>query len=233
MTVATTATTELNVAQKIKMGLFHAGQLAADDTPDAGQLAMGMMFLQEWLASLQNKGVIVRASERVTVATVAGVDHVDTDADTISIEMGAVIVNTNGSQFEMEKVSRLAFQRGYPDKTVQGKPNVYMAEQLASGAFRIFLWQVPTTDWPTVIYIRGRRLKDVNIGTVTVDLDTRWDEPTALALGMRFARHYGRVARQASLKADLLEATGEAIDNETERGDAMLVFDSGLYGRRC
>lgn len=226
MTVAATPTIELDVDATIKLALFRAGMLNAGANPDAGQLSIGKMFLRDILTSVQSKGVIMRATERYEQATVAGQAYVDAPSDTSSVEKGAIVRNTNGAEFEMQLYSRRDYMTRIPVKDTQGKPNIYYAEQLPSGLFRIFLWLVPTTDWPTIVYPRERKLRDVSEGNVTIDLDQRWSLPVGLMLAMEFARHYGRVARQQALKDDLREALGDAGDNETERGDMTFTISS-------
>jgi hypothetical protein len=223
---ATTATTDLDVDTEIALALHRAGMLNAGSTPEPEQLALGKLFLHSVLTSLQSKGMIVRTVERTELSTVPGQNYVDAPADTVSIEKDGVVRNVDGlTELPIEIYSRSDYMRRIVNKTIQGKPIYYYPEKRADGTFRIYLWQVPTSDWPTIIVPRERRTKDVTVGSVLLDVDVRWTLPVGLALAAEFARHYGRVARQQALKLEYDTEMGSAMDNETERGDAQLCAD--------
>lgn len=226
MSVAATATTDYSVDQILRLAMVTAGVLNPkhfNSSHVEAQLAAGRMQLFVVLQALQNDGVILRARERASLSLTASQAYVDAPSDTISIEKGAVTRSTEGTDIELTLYSIDQWQV-LPDKTIEGKPNFYYPEKLsATETWRIHLYPVPTSDWPTLIVPRTRRLRDVENGTVNLDLHPKHYLHVLNTMAAWFARGSGRRDLALELGAEAVAERDRAEADETERGDTMFV----------
>lgn len=231
MTVSATATWELRRDQLIARALNLAGVLNAGHNPSRDQIAVGVDFLQMLLASLQSDGIILQAIERYSQPLTAGVGAYLAPADTLDVEDGAVVRSTNGNDITLTMIGSMRDYNALGTKTISGQPTEYYAERNPTGTSTVYLYPVPTSDWPTLIYPRVRRLRDNDRGDVSIDVPVKFTEPVCLKLGARFARHYNRDAKAKALLEEYNEAHQRAMNDETGRGPTRFVVDS-LFGGR-
>jgi hypothetical protein len=226
VTVSPTATQDYTVDQIIALSMVTAGLLnpAHLHSPPAAELEVGRQWLFFRLQSMTNSGLVLRARERVTVATTAAVAYVDAAADTLSIEKNIVIRDTAaGTDRPLDVINEMQYQ-AVSTKTQAGAPVQAFVEQLLTGIWRIHLWPVPdgTVAW-SVIYPRTRRLRDVEPGSVTLDLGAKHYQHIMLYLSQRYAAAKGRKDSQAMLASESGIERTIAENDETTRGDSHFV----------
>lgn len=178
MATATTSSYQPNRDAVIKGGLKLSGILPVGDTPTADQLADGAEFLIDGMLALQKEGIVLRTRTFEPLTLVAGTASYAAPADTLHVEEGAVVRDTNGLDAPVE----LLTQDGYwalSDKTLQGTPTRLFPDYTASG-ITLYLYQVPSAEWVTLYYPRVRRVRDLNAGNLDLDCPTSW------VLGLKF-----------------------------------------------
>jgi hypothetical protein len=235
MTVAATASQDFTVDTLITMSMHSVGLLnTAHSTPtDAGDLLLGRRLLFMGIQALQNDGIVLRASERATYAVTASVAFIDTQADTLSIEKGAVLRSADGLLDRPIEMATIARYQQLTNKTVAGVPSLYAPEQTPSGGWRIYLYPTPEAGWPSLIVPRTRRLRDVDQGSVTLDLNTKWLLAILKFLGGSLARAKGRRDLATEVLGEYRDELARAENDETERGDGMLVASPTPWDDWC
>lgn len=226
MAVAATATKNLTVDQLIATAMRSVGVLNNAQEPEPEDLVHGRTILWLHLQALQSRGVLVRARERVELSLTVGQNYVDAPSDTLSIEDNAVVRNSDGVTDVPVTMYDLAQYQALPRKDVLGQPRYFYPEQVsATTTWRIYLYPVPEdTSWPTLIVPRTRRLRDVEEGSVNLDLAPAWLLPIMRAIGEEFARNKGRkdTASEMSQKYEF-EAERAENDENAGRGGGMFV----------
>lgn len=231
MTTSTTSTWELRRDEVITTALRLAGVLNAGHPPTSEQVALGATLLQMSLASLQADGIVLRALERYSQTLTDGQVSYTAPADTIDIEDGAVVRNTQAFDVPLKMLStpRDYLSRGV--KAITGQPTEYYPEKQSDGSILVFLYPVPTADWPTLIYPRVRRLRDTDSGTVTLDVPVKFLETVTLKLAAQFCRHYNRDTKAKALMDEYETARERVLNDETQRGPLRLIVEPLMWGR--
>lgn len=231
MTVAATATADYSVDQIVGLSMVTAGILNPahffQNNIPAAELQVGRMWLFLHLASLQNSGVVLRAREPVTATLTAGTAYVDAAADTISVEKHMTV--GDGTTDRMVAVVNEETYRGMADKTQQGPTTMVYPEQQSGGTWRLYLWPVPDSTAVSITYSRTRRLKDVELGSVTLDLNPRWHKHIVSHLAQRFAGAKGRKDTEAIHAAEAGVERTLAENDETPRGDVCFIAPEWDY----
>lgn len=230
MTISTAFAWELRRDALIGRALNLAGLLNAGHSPTAQQIDVGKDFLSMNLTALQADGIFLHAIERYSQPLLDGVASYLQPVDTISIEDGAVVRSTVGNDTNMMMLTQVDYNRRSV-KTVTGQPVEYMPEKNADGTFTIYLYPVPTADWPTLIYPRVRRLRDNDSGNISLDVPVKYTEAVTLKLASRFCRHYNRDAKAKALMEEYEDARGRLLNDETQRGTLRFTVES-IYGGR-
>lgn len=210
--ISATAVWEPTVERVTTMALREAGILHLTAMPDAAQLAAGREWLALELAGLQARGLLLRAVERYTQATAPGVAYVAPPADTLTVEHGATIRSLDGIDRPLTMLSLAEYQQ-LGDKTTQDGPLWYYPEKdSAAETWKVYLYPIPTSDWPTLIYPRSRHLRDVDSDAVTLDIPRDHIKTVILALAAHFASNANRWVRADQLQkkadAELERVTG-------------------------
>ncbi len=222
MAVSGNATWTLRRDNLITRALNLAGLLNAGHSPTAVQIALGADFLQMVLQGLRARGVVVNAIERYTQALTAGQAAYTAPADTLDIEDGAVLVNTSGSHTPLELISQVYYNRlGVVSTT--GQPTQYMVEKAANEVVSFTLYPIPTSDWPSVIYPRVRKPRDIDSGDVDIDLPPKFTLGVAMALASLLCRHYNRESKAKELLEESQDELNVALGDETPRGPMSFV----------
>ncbi len=226
MTIATTATTEYNVDELIETAFWLDGLLNPGHPLSSGDKALGRRVLHLGIQALANTGIKLRTRERLTLVLTDGTNYVDCPTDTISVEQGGFVRNSDGtSDIPIQAITLQRYQ-AFTDKTISGMPAFYYPEQQSNGSWKIYFYPVPDSEWPTFIVPRVRRARDVSTGDVTVDFDQKWYLTIVKFLQGNIARSKGRrdLATELMIEYDLERERAE--NNETERGDGMFVATS-------
>lgn len=229
MAVSATATTQYTVDQIVGLAMVTAGVLHPQHYIKGeihpAELSVGRMWLFFKLQSMQASGDIMRARDRPEETLVEGQAYVVLDADTVSVENGIVIhSSTDETDRPVELINLVQYQQGRPDKTVQGSPVSAYPEKQADGTWRLYLWPVPDADTYTSIIIpRSRRLRDVEEGSVTLDLDPKMHLAVLTYLAARFAVSKGRSASAGVLGSESDSERGKAESDDGPRGDVQFI----------
>lgn len=229
MTASTTSTWELRRDQVTTVALQLAGVLNAGHSPSSEQKALGATLLQMSLTALQADGIIVHTVERYSQTLTDGQVSYAAPSDTLDIEDGAVVRNTAGydSPIYMLSTPRDYLSRGV--KTVTGQPTEYFPEKQSDGTFTVYLYPIPTADWPTLIYPRVRKLRDTDTGSVTPDVPVKFLEPVTLKLAAQFCRHYNRDTKAKALMEEYETSRERVMADETQRGPMRMLAEP-LFG---
>jgi hypothetical protein len=225
MTVSATATQDKTVDEIIALAMVTAGILnpAHRSNPPAAELDVGRDWLFFRLQSMTNSGMVLRARERVVTATTAGVAYVDAAADTLSIEKNIVIRDADGVDRPLDVINEVQYQ-AISNKAQTGAPVQVFVEELPTSISRLHLWPVPDGSVAySVVYPRTRRLRDVEPGSVTLDLKPSHYQHIMLYLAQRFAAAKGRKDSQAQLAQESGMERTIAENDETTRGDSAFV----------
>lgn len=234
MAVSATATKEYTVDEIVSLAMVTAGVLNpqhyARGEADPAELAVGRAWLFFKLQSLQSSGMVLRARERAEQPLVTAQAYVDLANDTLSIEEGVIVRHSDGiTERQVTLINLLQYQQGRPDKTVQGTPVQAYPEQQSTGAWRLYLWPVPDGEYTTISIPRTRRLRDVEPGNVTLDLDRKMHLALLTHLAARFAGSKGRAARAGELSVESGNEQARAENDETDRGGVQFVVDGGIW----
>lgn len=140
----------------------------------------------------------------------------------ISIENG----NSPSTDRVIMPVSRTEYS-SYPDKTIQGTPNVFWFDRLNSPT--ITLWPVPDGAGPyTLRYYRCRQIADAAMANGAFpDVPYRWLDAWVAALAMRLARIHAPERLQDS-QAEAARAWGIAATQDVE--NVPLRITPGMAG---
>ena len=228
MTLATTATFAPSAQGIIRTALQRVGVLEGAREPDAGQLAMGMDFLNEGIKALQNEGVTVESTERDTDTLVAGTATYTAASDTLDIDDGAYVSDGNGTDATVIKISREQYM-ALSLKTTQGQPTMmYVELGTVSQTVTYHLYPVPDSNWTTITFPRVRILRDISTAADTTDFRSRSAKMLSYMLAVDFAGHYGFPAKM-KLYGEMFETEKEkAINASGEHGPVRFVADYGL-----
>lgn len=231
MTVSATATTEFDVDTQIAVALRSIGMLGTDPGQEAkpGDLLLGRQLLLLGLRALANDGIILRARERVSVTLTAETAYADMAADTLSVEDGGILRNVDGTTDRPIHIYTIAEYQRLPNKTIAGVPNFYYPEKLSTGIWRVYFYPVPVVDYPTFIVPRTRKLRDVDTGNLTLDLEDKYH----LAVNKFLAGHFARAKGRRDLANDVLSEYAfeleRAQNDETPRGGGSFVQDDSPW----
>lgn len=231
MATSTNYAWEMRRDALITLSLQMAGLMHASHVADAAQLALGKNFLSMSLTALQADGIILRAVERYSQTLTDGQVSYTCPADTIDVEDGAVIRNTQSFDVPLKLLSthRDYLSRGV--KTITGQPVEYYPEKQSDGSIVIYLYPVPTSDWPTLIYPRVRKLRDNDSGNVSIDVPVKFTQAVARKLAAEWAFHYNRPALAKTLMDQYEDERDRALGDETPRGPLRLMVDNLFWDR--
>jgi hypothetical protein len=178
------------------------------------------------LQDLQNKGLILRATDRYTLTLTASQAFADMPADTVSVEKGIMVRELGGTtELPVLLYDRAAYQ-AQPNTAEEGRPCYCYPEAVSGGTWRLYFWPVPTADWLTVIVPRGKQMRDITTGNINVDLDPKWLRTIVDMIGRDFAMHFGSPTKAAQMQSLLSQHMAEAMGDESTRGDTQFIVPS-------
>lgn len=236
MTTSANAAFDLSRDQIIRTAYQLCGIVSAGTDPDANQIAMASDFLNMGLKSLQNDGIILRTVDRTTTTLVAGTAQYTCANDTLDIDDRSVYVSTGtaGTTTNTDLVLRPISRGQYMEmslKAVQGQPTMIYVEKGATVSF--FLYPTPSADWVSLTYPRIRLLRDMDTGTVTADLPSKYLKYVAYMLAADLALHHGLLPRYQMLSTTAAGEKERAVQDDTERGPVRFVVTGGRrFARR-
>jgi hypothetical protein len=232
MAVGVLTTWEMKRDKLIQRALNLAGVLNAATSPKPEQIALGVDLLQMAQSEIQTDGIILRGIEQYSVALTSGTASYTQPSDTLSIEDGGIMRSSQGVDVP---ISILGSMRDYLSrslKTITGQPVEYYPEEQTDGTWKIFFYPVPDGNWPTFIYPRGRRLKDVDSGLLSIDFPVKFTLPLTMRLASLFCHHYNRAEKAKDLLSEYMETLGRAMGDETNRGPLRLIAEPLIWSGR-
>lgn len=228
MTTSANAVFDLSRDQIIRVGYQLAGMVMAGQQPDANQIAMASDLLNMGLKSLQNDGIILRTIDRTTTTLVAGTAQYTTASDTLDIDDRSVYVTTGtgtpATDLKLESITRGMYME-LSLKSITGQPTQIYVEKGASLSF--FLYPTPDSNWVSVTYPRVRLLRDMDTGTVTPDLPSKYLKYVTYMLASDLALHAGLLPRYQQLAQVAADEKERAVQDDTERGPIKFVVGGG------
>lgn len=174
------------------------------------------LMLSEW----SNKGIKLWAVDQVTLDMVADTETYNSSTGTICI-LDAVLrrSSVDTPMFPMSRSEYAAI----PSKTTTGLPSRFYLDRAVTTP-TITVWPSPENSTDDMLYWRVRRLQDVGDPSNTLDVASRWFEPTASGLAAKLAVKFApdRVAMLTPLAAI---AYRDAAIEERERGDTQFTME--------
>ncbi len=228
MTVSANASFDLTRDAIIRNAYQYCGVVTAGAQPDANQIVMASDMLNMLLKALQSDGIILRTIERTTTTLTAGTAQYTPASDTLDIDDRAVYVTTGtgttATDLRIEPISRGQYME-LSLKAVQGQPTQIYVEK--GTALSFFLYPTPDSNWTSVTYPRVRLLRDMDSGSVTPDLASKYLRYVVLALAADLALHHGLMPRRAALAEQAAMEKERVTSDETERGPVRFVVTGG------
>ena len=229
MTTSSSYSFDLNRNAIIKTAARQAGIIGPGVEPSANDLNTLSDLLNVEVKALQAEGVILSTIERVTATLTAGTATVSVAADTIDVDGSGFVTPTGASAgtsntivFPMTRAEYMALS----DPATQGVPTRFYLEKL--NTLTVYLYPVPDANTASFTYARVRLLKDMDTGSVTLDLPSRWLKSVISRLAHQAALTYQKpLDRVQYLKAESEQQMSMAMGQDAERGDAW--FHVGRY----
>lgn len=202
-------------------GLWPSNQ-SAGDIQAAYDIAMATDFLNLELMELQAEGVVLSAAAFSLLSLVAGTATYSLPADTIDVQVGpndeaGTIKPVSGSETPVLIMHRAEYL-GQADKATAGRPTSVYVDRGATVA--VTFWPTPDDSTEQFRYSRVRLLKDMDTGSVTVDLARRWLQYVTMA-----------VAAQVALAKNIGLDRVNWLKSEAERIKAVCKVDDNERGK--
>lgn len=224
MTISANSTFDLQRDQIITVAMQLAAILSTEVAPRAKDIELATTLLNMQLKALQAEGVILQTRERTTKAVPAGSAEVTLDADTLDVEitndMAGTIYPSAGGETTITSMPASEWL-AITDKTVRGRPARVYVER--SATFKLVFDLVPEQAY-TFRYIKVRLLRDMDTGTVTTDLPSRWLQAITYRLAHDLALAKSKpINIVAYLRKNAESEKQLAQKDETQRGDSQFV----------
>jgi hypothetical protein len=230
MATSTTSNYQPNRDAVIAGGLKLAGILSVGDVPTAEQYADGMEILMDGMLDLQNSGLILRTRVFEPLTLVAGQASYSAPADTLDVESGGVVRDTNGHDAPLDCIAIKEYWQ-LADKTLQGRPIKYFPDYTSTGV-TLYLYQVPTSEWVTLYYPRTRKVRDLETGNLDLDCPTKWMLGLKMYVAYMFSLRYRKsleATEQRRVAWEGEDGSGgikaRMIAAETPKGDTMFIAE--------
>jgi hypothetical protein len=226
MTVSTNPLPDISRDQLIKNAMWVCGYLEASQIPQAADIGMATQLLRLVLDGLQAEGTILRTVERELLTLVPGQSEYALASDTIDVDVDTngvigMIVPSQGTGESPVMAMRADEWMQIANKSVDSsRPTLAYLEKLATVS--VIFYPPPGTESASFRYRRTRLLRDVDTGTATVDLPSRWNEALTYGLGSLFAKAKGLKVEAATLKNDFEMAKLRVRREDVERGPIRL-----------
>lgn len=219
-------TFDLSTAGIIRVAYQRIGIVPAGQDPDSNQYAMGRDMLQVALTALQVEGIQLRSVLRTTDNLVAGQAQYTAASNVIDIdERTPYISNASNIDLPLRKISRGEYM-ALSAKTTEAPPSMIYVEKGETLSY--FLYPTPDNTYTTVTYPAIVLQPDMTTAANTSGLASRYLDTVILKLAVMLCDHHGLNDRKVSLKADLMEASEKAVNDDTERGPIQYTPDYGL-----
>lgn len=195
--------------------------LNGEQEPDAGQLRVGRRIQNLAAKAIANEGVSMRVIERVTVTAAQGTQTITPGTDTEDVQ-SAYWTDTSALDHPLGKLAIDEYD-DVSDKNPTGAPPSWFVFDKANGSPRIRLWPATDATVVSVTYARRRRLRDMDDGSVTLDLPSSWQLAFTYKVAAMFADHHGFPDRSEHFEALWEKERDRANMADTETGPLRWV----------
>lgn len=223
MTVSTNYSYDPQRNTLIEAALGLCGILPAGDSAGSRDVALGANLLDMELKALQGEGIVLRTVERATLTLTAGATDYTLPADTIDVIVdpnnlaGTIVPASGGSETSVEAMRANEWLAIANKTDPQGRPTrVYIEKQ---ATVKVVFWPVPDTESATFRYLRVRLLRDMDSGSVTTDLPSRWVKVITYGLAVHLARAKALESTVVTdLRREYMDEKAAVRGTDVERG---------------
>jgi hypothetical protein len=197
--------------------------------PDDISMAADLLGME--LDALQAEGIVVTHVERSTLALLAGTTEYTLPAETLDVFVGpdnvvGTVFVTGGAETPVRAISRAEYT-AIAKKDTQSVPTLVFIERLAQ--VKAVFWCVPSVA-STFRYNKIRLPRDMDTGTVTLDLARRWQK--AICFSMAYHLSLAKSAPTTRVQfllgeAERLKAIARASD--VEKTNMQMWIDGPRY----
>ena len=207
MTLSNSTDFELDVADYIEEAFERCGL----EVRTGYDLKSAKRSLNLLLADWANRGLNQWTIKQRTVAMVSGDGEYDLGTDVIDVL--SVVVRRDGTDFQLERLSRDEFLN-IPVKTTTGRSNQYFLDRQLTPNLK--LWPVPENSTDVIVLDALTRIQDADVYTNTLDLPFRFYP--CLAAGLAYYLSLKRAPeRTQMLKALYEEEFARAMSQDEDR----------------
>jgi len=204
---------ELDVADYIEEAFERCGL----EVRTGYDLKTAKRSLNLMLAEWANRGLNQWTIEQRTFTTTQGDADISLGEDVIDIL--SVVVQRNGTDFALDRVSRSEFLN-IPNKTTQGRPTQFFLDRQITPNLKI--WPTPENSSDTVTYNALTRIQDADSQTNTLEVPFRFYP--CLAAGLAYYISLKRAPNRVQLlKAMYEEEFERAMTEDRDRASFNVV----------
>jgi len=204
---------ELDVADYIEEAFERCGL----EVRTGYDLKTAKRSLNLMLAEWANRGLNQWTIEQRTFTTTQGDADISLGEDVIDIL--SVVVQRNGTDFALDRVSRSEFLN-IPNKTTQGRPTQFFLDLQIAPNLKI--WPTPENSSDTVTYNALTRIQDADSQTNTLEVPFRFYP--CLAAGLAYYISLKRAPNRVQLlKAMYEEEFERAMTEDRDRASFNVV----------
>lgn len=225
MTTSANATFDPQADEITRAALHLCQVLNAAHDPSVGQLRLGRTFQNLVAKALSNDGASMRVIERVTATVTQGTRTITPDQDTEDVDK-MYYTDTSALDHPMSKLNLDAYD-DLSDKSATNAPPSWFVFDKANGAARLRLWPPCDATVASVTYARRRRLRDMDDGSVTLDLPSSWQLAFTYKLAAMFSDHFGFPDRSDHFEGLYEKERERANGADTETGPVRFVVGTG------
>ncbi len=212
MTVSNSTDFELDVAEYVEEAFERCG-LEARTGYD---LKTAKRSLNLMLADWANRGLNQWTIQQRTISLVKSDGEYSLDTDVIDIL--AVVIRRDGTDFSISRVSRDEFL-SIPTKTTEGRPTQFFLDRQITPNLKI--WPLPENDTDVLIFDCLTRINDADTAKNTMEVPFRFYP--CLAAGLAYYISLKRAPERVQLlKAVYEEEFRRAIDEDRDRASFQI-----------
>jgi|TARA_R110002020_G_scaffold73723_2_gene189075 hypothetical protein len=212
MTVSNSTDFELDVADYVEEAFERCG-LEARTGYD---LKTAKRSLNLMLADWANRGLNQWTIQQRTISLVKSDGEYSLDTDVIDIL--AVVIRRDGTDFSISRVSRDEFL-SIPTKTTEGRPTQFFLDRQITPNLKI--WPLPENDTDVLIFDCLTRINDADTAKNTMEVPFRFYP--CLAAGLAYYISLKRAPERVQLlKAVYEEEFRRAIDEDRDRASFQI-----------
>jgi hypothetical protein len=171
------------------------------------------------LADWANRGLNQWTIKQRTLTLISGTGNYDLGTDVIDIL--SVVVRRDGTDFQLERLSRDEYL-AIPTKTTEGRPNQFFLDRQLTPKLK--LWPVPENSTDVIHFDALTRIQDADDFTNTLDMPFRFYP--CLAAGLAYYLALKRAPNRVQLlKAVYEEEFERAATEDRDRSNFNVVPD--------